>query len=470
MDSAAPAGRRMAMVTRTLSLRYVILFVLFFSTLSMFAQEDGRLGINEGPVTIRWESLEAAYRIEVRRDGQVFIETEQDENELTLNLAPGFYEYRIHVLNPFDKDVTATEWLPLTVESSRIPYFRVTIPERVWEGTTAVEMALEATDLRPETVFSLVMEEIRIPLEWRGAAGSYTVAITENNLEPGAWDLEAVDPSGDSFVHPEALVVRPTRSPVISGLSTQTAAAGSLVSIEVDGEAFDPETTFKFKGSSGELPVAAMEINEAGNAVLFLDLKEAKPGEYNLFASNPSGEETLKENALLVTEPESELKIKKQPRFEVQIGYAPLMIFVPGGGTLPSFLAYDLAVTFQSGWKAKFLRALGIEARGMIGATWPDDWDFSSGHVIGSLDISAYWRPLVKGKVAPVILLGFGNLWSGYAKQFGIENILFFRTGLALDIVNHKNLTRVGLNLSVGFTDGDNFPIFQLMFRRGFRM
>lgn len=463
----------MAVVIRKCSPISVLLLGLLISTFyttSSFAQEVGTLGINEGPVTIGWESLDTSYRVEVRRDGQVFIDTEQSENELKLNLAPGFYEYRIHVLNPFEKEVSVSGWLPLTVESSKIPYFRVTIPEVVWEGATAIEMTLEATQLRPETVFNIVKDQNRIPVEWRGAAGVYTVTVSDDNLNPGNWDLEALDPSGETFVHPDALVVRPTRSPVIEDLSTRTVVAGNLVSIEVSGEAFDPETTFTFEGPGGELPVAAMEINEEGNAVLYLDLKDAKAAEYDLIASNPSGEETRENNALLVTEAEAELIVKKQPRFEMQLGYAPLVIVTPEGEILPSYLAFDIAATFQSGWKAKFLRGLGIEARGVIGATGPNDAKNLAMNIIGSVDVSGYWRPLVKGKVAPVVLLGFGNLWSGYAKQFGIENILFFRTGLAMDIVNQRQLTRIGINLSFGFTEEDTLPIFQLMFRRGFRM
>ena len=426
--------------------------------------------MNTGPVSIEWESLDTSYRIEVRRDGQIFIDTEQTENELSLNLAPGFYEYRIQVLNPFGKEVSVSNWLPLTVESSRVPYFRVRIPVVVWEGETAIEMSLEARELRAETAFNLVKDETRLPVGWSGDGGSYTVTITDGKLEPGGWDLEAIDPSGDTFVHPDALIVRPTRSPVISNLSTRTIPAGNLVSIEVTGEAFDPETTFKFKGPGGELPVAAIEINQDGNAVLYLDLTEAVPGQFDLIAANPSGEETLMGNALTITEPEFADIVKKQPRFEMQIGYAPMVILIPDGGTLPTYLAFDIAGVFHSGWKATFLRGLGVEARGVIGMSGPEDWSNPSVNLIGSADLSIYWRPLVKGKVAPVILLGFGNLWSGYARQFGIDNILFFRTGLGMDIVNQRRLTRIGINMSFGFTEEDALPIYQLMFRRGFRM
>jgi hypothetical protein len=57
-------------------------------------------------------------------------------------------------------------------------------------------------------------------------------------------------------------------------------------------------------------------------------------------------------------------------------------------------------------------------------------------------------------------------MWSGYAKQFEIHNILFIRTGIGLDVVNERKITHIGLDFSFGATQ-DTFPIISLMFRRG---
>ena len=464
MVHTAQARRRLAMVVRR---SLFILLVLLTSGTTVFGQDATTLGTNEGSVTIKWESLEASYRIEVRRDGQVFIDTEQSESELNLNLAPGFYEYRIHVLNPFGKEVSASEWLPLKVQSSRIPYFRVRTPLVIWEGDTGIEMIVESSNLREGTVFQLSKGDRRFPTEWQSDGNLYIVRLTESAIEPGSWDLEAADPSGETFVHPDALIVRPTRSPNIQNLDTREVPPEGLVPIEIKGEAFDSEMSVRFEGPAGDLPVTAVEIIEGNRALVYLDMNDAQPGDYTLIVSNPAGDETRKENAITVTEPVIEEIIKKQPRFDFQIGYAPTFIFIPDNNEiLPVFLGFDFAALFHSGWKAPFLRGVGLEARAFVGVSGPGDQGRING--IGSLDLSGYYRPLVKGKVAPVFLLGIGNMWSGYAKEFGIRNILFIRTGIGMDIVNQRKLTRIGLNFSFASAN-TTFPVVSLMFRRGIR-
>ena len=464
MVHTAQARRGMAMVIQR---SLLILLVLLTSGTTAFGQDATTLGTNEGPVTIEWESLDASYRIEVRRDGQVFIDTEQTESEIKLNLAPGFYEYRIHVLNPFGKEVSASEWLPLNVRSSRIPYFRVRTPLIIWEGDTGIEMIVESSNLREGTIFQLSRGDRRISAEWQGDGNFYTVLLSESDIEPGSWDLEAADPSGETFVHPEALIVRPTRSPNIQYLDTQEIPPEGLVPIEITGEAFDSEMSVRFEGPAGELPVTAVEIIEGNRALVYLDMNEAQPGDYTLIVSNPAGDETRWDKAIIVTEPIIEEIIKKQPRFDFQIGYAPTFIFTPDNyEILPVFIGFDIAGVIHSGWKAPFLRAVGLEIRAFAGASGPGDQGDING--IGSLDLSGYYRPLVKGKVAPVFLLGIGNMWSGYAKGFGIKNILFIRTGIGMDIVNQRKLIRIGLNLSFASVD-TTFPVVSLMFRRGFR-
>jgi hypothetical protein len=223
----------------------------------------------------------------------------------------------------------------------------------------------------------------------------------------------------------------------------------------------------QFEGPGGNIPVAAVEITEGNTALVYLDLTNAEPGKYALIVSNPAGEDTRKENILTVTDPVFEEVFKKQPRFEFHIGYAPTYLFVPGqSGGLPVFLGFDIAGVFHSGWKGKFFRGLGVEARAFAGVSGPSDMGDVNG--IGSLDLSGYYRPLVKGKVAPVFLLGIGNMWSGYAMQFGIRNIIFIRTGIGMDIVNERKLTRIGLNFSIAAAD-ETFPVISLMFRRGMR-
>ena len=449
--------------------RILLLIFLLTSAALSFAQESTRLGSTDGSITIKWESLDASYRIQIRRDNQIFIDTEQTGNELKLNLAPGLYEYRIHVLNPFSKDISVSEWQPLNVESSRIPYFRVQNPLIIREGDSSIDFTVESTLIREGTTFTLTDGESRFPGDWHQNGNLYSVDIPAPDIAPGSWDLVAADPSGKTFTHPQALTVRPTRSPEVNEMNIRELPPEGLMPITIEGLAFDPEMSVRFESSEGKLQVVTVEVTEGNKALVYLDLNDAKPGQYDLIVSNPSGEETQIEKSLTITDPVVEEIILKQPRFEFQIGYAPTVIFAPGGESLPVFLGFEFASLFQSGWTKPFFRGLGVEFRAFGGMSGPADPDNFTFHGIGSLDISGYYRPLVKGKVAPVFLMGIGNIWSGYAKQHGIHNILFIRTGIGMDIVNERRLTRIGLNFSFGAAGEDLFPMVSLMYRRGRR-
>jgi hypothetical protein len=461
MVGTTSSGRRKAVVIRQL----IFILILFSAILSPSSgQESTRLGNTDGSITIRWESLDTSYRIQVRREGQIFIDTEQTANELRLNLAPGSYEYRIHVLNPFGRDVSASEWRPLIVESTRTPYFRVQNPRMVREGETALTLSVESSLLREGTVFMLEKEDRDIPVQWQKNGNLYSVIINDSDIEPGKWDLTATDPSGMSFTHPEALIVRPTRSPEVKNLNTRELPPEGLVPVTIEGLAFDPDMTVEFSGPGGKLPVVTVVVSEGTKARVFLNLDGAEPGEYSLIVTNPSGKQTRVDNTLTISESAPVKVLLNQPRFEFQIGYAPTLIITPDGKNLPVYLGFDFTTLFQSGSSRPFFRGIGVGFRAFGGMSGPTEELVV--HGIGSLDISVYYRPVLRGKTAPVFLLGIGNMWSGYAKQFEIHNILFIRTGIGLDVVNERKITHIGLDFSFGATQ-DTFPIISLMFRRG---
>jgi hypothetical protein len=460
------------MVKTRFSIHVITLLVFLisgflFNTANIHGEESTTLGSAEGSVSIQWEDLESSYRVQVRRSGQVFIDTLQTANSLSLNLAPGEYEYKVIVLSPFGKLISESEWLPLEVQRAWTPYFRLRAPKVIWEGDTGIRLTLESTYIREQTVFNLTYGDNSIQVEWTGESDIYTLAVPDGSAGPGSWNLEANDPSGRSFTVPEALVVRPRRSPEVASLDTRTAAAAGLVPVVIQGSAFDQDMTVRFQGPGGDIGVTALEISEGRSAVAYLNLEGAVPGDYDLVVTNPAGEETRVEKILTVTEPEEVPVFKRQPRFGFQMGWAPMWINIPDSDShLPSYLAFDFAGLFQSGMDTPFFRGLGLETRFMIGISGPADVPDSSIDFISSLDVSGYYRPLVKGKVAPVFLLGVGNLWSGYADKYEIHNIFFIRTGIGMDITNIHDELRLGINFNWGFTD-EIIPMISVMFRRG---
>jgi len=434
----------------------------------LWAQDGTVLGQSDGPVTLAWDAPAPSYRVEVRRDEQVFIDIEQESTELRLNLAPGEYSYRIHVLDPFGKEVSASDWQPLRVERSRIPYFRVRVPAEIWEGTPRIPLTVDAAELRDGTVFRLVSDEAAVDVPWRRAEGAFVVDVASAELEPGPWNLEAIDPSKRRFVHPEALVVRPTRPPTIEATDLRRIPTEGLVPVTVSGEAFDPQMRVEVTGPGGSIPVAALEVVGGTEARIYLDMDDAVPGNYDLVLTNPGGENSRKERALRVEEPITEERIKEQPRLEFQAGFAPMYFETPDGDQVPSLIGVEVAVDVHSGWTQPFLRGLGVESRYLLGVTGPSSE--SNLEFYDALDLSGYWRPLVGGRVAPIILLGLGNMGLDYTEQYGLFNLLYSRIGIGVDITRERRMTRVGLNALFIFTNDVTVPVISLMFRRGFRM
>ena len=453
----------------------IFLMLLISGTDTVFGQASSLLGSEEGPLTIAWETVEGAeaYRVEIRRDGSVFIDTETEAAELRLNLSPGTYEYRISVVDPFGNQAAETAWLPLTVQRARTPYFRVVNPATAWEGNEIIELTVEVIGISDNLKFRLEKGESSLTLVIRRTGSGGVLTISTGGLEPGEWNVRAVAPSGLDFVHPDALTIRPTRPPEISGLEESRYQAGGLMPITIDGVSFDEEMSVAFRGSEGSLEVVTIDVTDGGRAVVYVNLEGADAGSYDLIAANPAGDETVLANAVTIELPVDERPPKKQPRFELQVGWAPMILFIPVPNSyMFSVATFETALTFHTGWTKPFVNGLGVEARflGGVTNTYNESDDPTVFNPIFKADISAYWRPPVRGKAAPVLILGFGNTWSGYAALFGLENLLHMRFGLAVDFSTFSSMTRIGLNADLGFTTDETLLMVSLMFRRGFRL
>ena len=438
------------------------------------AQESLLPGENGGPLSIAWEAVDgaAAYRVEVRLADTVFIDTETDATTLKLNLAPGTYEYRVRVLDPFGNEAAATGWVPLKVQRALTPYFRITNPQTVWEGDGETRPTADVIGIRDNLVFTLSDGRRSVVLETEATPEGLVMPLSLAGLEPGEWGITATAPSGYSFTHPGALIIRPTRPPEIGSIDTLRTDAEGLRPIIISGESFDREMTVAFKGPGGYLEVAAVEVSDGREATAYVNLEGAEEGEYDLILTNPAGEETVRKNSLLVNAPETVEEPRIQPRFEFHVGWAPSYVKVPYDEySLFSLATFETALAFQSGWTAPFVRGLGVEARIFYGISNSINLVESGTSVdyVVKADLSGYWRPTVRGRIAPVLILGFGNMWSGFAAGFGLENMLFTRYGLGMDFSTFTRFTRIGITMEIGYSSDEIVPMFSLMFRRGFR-
>jgi len=445
------------------------LIILLISTWISHGQESNLLISEEGAVILEWESEASLFRIQIRRDGQVFLDKEHEKSEIRLNLAPGLYEYRIAALNAFTKEESSTAWLPLRVKSSRIPYFRPVSPLDIEEGESGRKLVVKSTEFDEDTLLQLIRGDERITTEWQKEGKFYSLQLPDS-LEPGIWNLEARDISGKTFTFPEILTVQSAKSLLIHGLSVTELPPGGTFPIEIFGERFDKNMTLRFEGSDGLLRVVSIEIFNEKRALVYLDLIGAKSSDYTLIASNPNEVEVRFEEALRVEPAKDLMETKKRevkPRVEFHAGYSPMLIVFNKNELLPIYIAADIALLLQSGWETSFLRGLGAEIRAFGGISGVGSEIGTE--LIGGLDASAYYRPLVKGPIAPVFLVGVGVIHSEHAKTtYEMDRISVIRTGLGIDIVRNRWITRIGVNTSISF-DKEIFPVVSLMLRQGLR-
>jgi len=443
--------------------------LLLMPALAGPAQESSVVMSREGSVILRWESDASLFRIRIRRDGQVFLDKEHGANEIRLNLAPGLYEYRIATLNAFSKEDSSTAWLPLRIKSSRIPHFRLVSPLDIAEGEGAKILVVESTKFREGTSLHLIKDDSRISTEWRKDGNRYLIRLP-NSLEAGRWNLEARDISGKTFTVPGVLTIQSTEALSIHSLSAVELPSGGTFPLEIVGEGFDKNMSLSFEGANGALSLVSIEVFNDGRALAYLDLTGAKPGDYTLTAGNPNGTEARFEEALRVESAKEGVEAEPteiKPRVEFHAGYSPMLLVFNDGKLLPVYLAVDIALLLQSGWKAPFLRGLGAEARvfGGISGLGSD----ASAELVFGLDASAYYRPVLEGSVAPVFLVGVGVIHSNHASvSRTINNISVLRTGIGMDIVKNRWVTRIGVSVSTSF-DEKIFPVFSLMLRQGLR-
>jgi len=446
-----------------------IVLIFFIAIWKSHAQESSVLVSEEGAVILKWESSASLFRIQIRRDEQIFFDKEHGKNEIRLNLAPGLYEYRIEALNVFPKEDSSTAWLPLRVRSSRIPHFRLVFPLEIEKGEGGRSLVVESSKFEEDTSLYLVRSDTRISAEWRKDGSRYLVRLPDS-IEAGRWDLEARDVSGKTFTVTEALTVKSPEMLLIHGLSVTKLPSEGTFPVEITGEHFDKNMSLRFEGAGDTLKPASTKVFNDTKALVYLDLAGVRPGDYTLVASNPDGVETRSEGALRVESAEMDTESESEEgkiRAEFHAGYSPMLMLFGNGKSLPVYVAVDIALLLQSGWEAPFLRGLGVETRVFGGISGLGRGEKEE--LVFGLDASVYYRPLLKGPISPVFLVGIGMTHSNYAAiTHGINNISVIRAGLGMDITKRRWVTRVGASVSTSF-DEKVFPIFSLMLRQGLR-
>jgi hypothetical protein len=174
-------------------------FSLFiFFTIELLAKKDTGF--------IEWRAIPAAngYRVEIKTEDKVIIETNVNEHIYYVDLPKGKYEFRIAVLNFFKKPVVWSYWNPLRVIVSQVP---VLDSERQ-ELNIGEKVELAGSNFLENTKVSLTNQGVVVPVELKILSDKQLSFPTEN-LKIGTYDLLIENPNNKKLLKEKYLVLYP---------------------------------------------------------------------------------------------------------------------------------------------------------------------------------------------------------------------------------------------------------------------
>lgn len=376
---------------------------------------------------MEWRPVDGAayYEVEIRKDGELVLETRASDAWLPLFLPAGEYRFKVRVINTFGRTASESEWAPLLVRAPVIPFAIALEPGRIHEGynggfNARVSGFVPGTD-GAGSLFRLEHDEEKpIELEILGSSGedSWTgIQLDTGRRDPGTgiWSLVMVNPDGRENRIEAALEVLPSLRPRIRSVNPDEFAAGQAhnpMSIRITG--MEEGARVSFLGPS-DLKAAVIPGIETDIIEYSLDLTEAEAGEYSVSVVNPSGGSDTREKAFEVrprplTEEELEamnaLKIdEKEP---LPLDSRPRSLFfgwsamIPIGATTDFYKPgyFGLTLGFSQNFHNDFFRKIYW----LDGLSWDFSFNYSSqstGYPILDINLHRYSFLLGLNYVSP---------------------------------------------------------------------
>ena len=274
---------------------------------------------------IVWEPVRGAdhYRVEIRRGGELVMETPSDTPSLPAFLPAGLYEIRVHVINPFGGIASSSEWSELVVSAPAVPFIVDFAPKEIHGGYSGktydflshvIGFAPGEDDETP--VFFLENSSgKRAALEARKtnvqSDGEFSGTAIELNLagsklDAGEWALIMSDGPEREVRLEGALRVRRALKPRIRTVEPREAVSGGKsltpVTLQVEGAENGAEVLFEGPSVIRANPLSVSE----GRILCSLDLADAEPGWYAVSLENPSGSSAVRKRAFRVLEDRTE--------------------------------------------------------------------------------------------------------------------------------------------------------------------
>ncbi len=287
-------------------LRIILLLLTFLSAAAILSAQE----------KIEWEPVDGTdhYRVEIRLNGELVLETRSNEPHIPLFLPPGEYDFQIKVINTFGKVASAGEWSPLKITAPEIPFIIDFLPMEIHEGGEAVfrtRVSGLVSEPGESTIFILEdAEGKQLQLEsepsaatTEGQNGDWKEVILKARRPkpgPGPWTLVMTNPDGRENRMETALVVLDRLRPRIRKFSPREIPAGevhNMVVLEITG--MESGAVIEFSGPS-VIKATLLKENKDGILEYSLNLQDVGIGWYSVSVTNPSGDSDFKAKAFEV--------------------------------------------------------------------------------------------------------------------------------------------------------------------------
>lgn len=255
---------------------------------------------------LEWEAVQGAdhYRVIIRQNDQLLLDTPSKDCWLPLFLPPGNYELQIQVINTFGKKVSESPWEPLRIFTSAPPFIAAFSPNEIHQFNLSSFSALvtgwvpSSKNITGSEFYLRNTAGRTIPLIVSPAETSHqsdtnyqnlSLAPAEDLPESGVWSLVMKNPDGKSYEKKDALRIIKNLQPHIKRIKPrflpfEEQQAGLQMQINNQEEG----ASVTISGPS-EIPV--LFVNKSSPNVLnyYLDISSAAAGWYSVSVRNPSG-------------------------------------------------------------------------------------------------------------------------------------------------------------------------------------
>ena len=267
---------------------------------------------------IEWEPVDGAdhYQIVLRQNGEQVFVTRSDVARLPVLLAPGDYEFRVDVIDPFDNIVVSSSWNPLTILIKEPPFIVDYTPDTLFADESIflkIRVSGFVSGEKESTRFHIEDNQgIMLPLEivsfkehTEGLERWTSVSLASPQQQPseGSWHLIMTNPSGSTYRVAKAFVLEKRLKPHITRLRPSTLQGGGKdTRITIIATGLEENAEVHFDGPS-EIGMTFLKKLNKDSLSYSLDLTQAAHGWYSVTVSNPSGKSDRKDLALKITPP-----------------------------------------------------------------------------------------------------------------------------------------------------------------------